>query len=150
MENEPTVPTLETEVSGTGLLDNIGSIILNSHPASSNVLLVDGLQLGPSWNGFNLLGLPIELSDFSVRKKNAAAVELNWTTSSEINNDFFTIEKSRNGFDFLEIGMLDGQGQSNSNNHYRFIDEQPYEGYNYYRLKQTDFDGEYSLSLIHI
>ncbi len=148
MGNEPAVSTLATEVSGTGLLDNIGSVILNSHPGSSNVLLVDGLQLGSEWNGYTTLPLPIELVEFSGRKRDEATVELNWMTSLEINNDFFTIEKSRDGVNFLEIGKLNGQGESTSNSYYDFLDEDPFAGNNYYRLKQTDFDGKYTYSEI--
>ena len=92
-------------------------------------------------------GLPIELLDFSA-KQNSEIVNLFWNTTNEINNDFFTIEKSNDGVDFNYLGFVDGAGNSNSIQNYSFNDNRPFEGVTYYRLKQTDFDGRYSYSNI--
>lgn len=89
--------------------------------------------------------LPVTLLSFRAAKLNNY-VDINWSTSSEINNDYFTIERSSNGEDFETIGTVKGAGNSNAFLDYYFNDEQPLKGVSYYRLKQTDFDGKYSHS----
>ena len=86
--------------------------------------------------------LPIELVSFTARALNKA-VELNWQTASEINNDYFTIERSKNGSDWEEIKRVDGAGTSLTVLNYSITDQNPYPGNSYYRLKQTDFDGQF-------
>lgn len=73
-------------------------------------------------------------------------VKLSWTTATETNNDYFTIERSRNGIDFDAIGMIDGAGNSTQINMYTSVDGEPSKGLSYYRLKQTDYDGKYTYS----
>ena len=73
---------------------------------------------------------------------------LEWVTVSETNNDFFTVERSQDGMIFDEICTIQGSGNSNEPLQYDCTDEYPYNGFNYYRLKQTDFDGQYSYSEI--
>lgn len=89
--------------------------------------------------------LPIELISFS-----GEAVEghnmLYWTTATEINNDYFTIERSDDGIRFEEVLRTEGAGNSHNTLDYSAKDNSPMEGLNYYRLKQTDFDGAYSYS----
>lgn len=92
-----------------------------------------------------LTPLPIELSSFSARPV-AEQVYLDWSTASETNNEFFTIEKSIDGIEFKSIGTEDGKGDSDVRNDYQFIDENPQAGVNYYKLKQTDFDGKFEYS----
>lgn len=94
--------------------------------------------------------LPIELLYFNATANNEL-VELSWSTASEINNDFFTIEYSNelanNGTIWTPLFMIDGAGNSNTPLIYTFIDR-PYLRDNntnvvFYRLKQTDIDGKY-------
>lgn len=88
--------------------------------------------------------LPIELLDFSAAVvRNETAVLLEWETASEINNHFFTIERSTDGFNWFEIHEQLGAGNSNSLMRYEHLDENPFLGISYYRLKQTDFDGQF-------
>ena len=75
-------------------------------------------------------------------------IETEWVTASEINNDFFTVEKSRSGIDFSPVGIVDGAGSSTLTLEYELKDEGPYNGISYYRLKQTDYDGKFSYSPI--
>ena len=89
--------------------------------------------------------LPIELLYFNVTKLNNS-VDIVWTTATEINNDFFNIERSINNIDWKSIGTIDGAGNSNTIIDYSFIDNYPTKGVSYYRLKQTDFDGLVSYS----
>jgi hypothetical protein len=85
--------------------------------------------------------LPITLVSFSGDKKDNRNI-LNWTTASEINNAYFTIEKSYNGFDFEWVGTQEGTSPSTQIINYSLSDYDVRETINYYRLMQTDFDGE--------
>jgi hypothetical protein len=69
-------------------------------------------------------------------------VSLEWQTASEINNHFFTVERSVNGREWTIINRQDGAGNSYSTLNYSYIDHYPHAGESYYRLKQTDFDGK--------
>jgi hypothetical protein len=89
--------------------------------------------------------LPIELLSFNATL-NANLVDLNWATSSETNNSYFTIEKTMNGHDFELVGTTKGAGTSTSVQHYSMIDHAPFQGLSYYRLTQTDYDGRKSYS----
>jgi hypothetical protein len=92
--------------------------------------------------------LPIELLNFDANSQTNGQVELTWQTASEVNNDFFTVEKSVNGTDWNELKEIDGAGNSTAILNYTTIDEHPYTNITYYRLKQTDFDGHFSYSTI--
>ena len=87
--------------------------------------------------------LPVELLSFDASAKENNTVLLEWQTASELNNDFFTILRSRNGQDWQEVNKIDGAGNSSSLLGYSEIDNNPYDGISYYRLKQTDFDGQF-------
>ncbi|MCP4458343.1 MAG: T9SS type A sorting domain-containing protein [Cytophagales bacterium] len=88
------------------------------------------------------LVLPVKLVDFSAQQNNDE-VELAWSTATELNNDFFSVERSQNGRDFIVIGALAGGGTTNKISNYSFLDPTPLSGTSYYRLKQTDYDGQY-------
>jgi hypothetical protein len=90
---------------------------------------------------FNDPPLPVKLLDFRAVYK-SKKVLLKWTTASEINNSFFTIEKSSDGKEWIEADRLQGSGNSSSKISYETIDNNPFHGISYYRLKQTDFDGQ--------
>ena len=85
--------------------------------------------------------LPIKLKSFKVNSE-SKGVEVKWTTASEINNDYFSVQRSLDGFNFIEIGRVRGAGNSTILLDYTFTDEHPYHGTSYYRLKQTDYDGK--------
>ena len=87
--------------------------------------------------------LPIELINFHAVVQHNNTVKLNWKTSTEINHDYFTLERSQNTFYWDEIGYLEGAGNSIQVVSYSFVDEHPILGTSYYRLKQTDFNGEF-------
>ena len=71
---------------------------------------------------------------------------IRWTTLSEINNDYFEIERSLDGFLWTVIGIEDGHGHSNHAINYIHDDFSPVEGILYYRIRQTDFNGHSALS----
>ncbi|HWB26527.1 MAG TPA: T9SS type A sorting domain-containing protein [Chitinophagaceae bacterium] len=89
--------------------------------------------------------LPVQLSFFTATAvKNAVA--LNWVTASEINNSYFTVERSGNNSNFTAIGIVPGKGNATQPQQYSYVDAQPLNGDNFYRLKQVDKDGRYSYS----
>lgn len=89
--------------------------------------------------------LPIELIHFEAKVVNQI-VKLKWITASELNNDFFTIEKSKDGESFEIVALLAGSGTSAIRKEYTAEDRSPFIGRSYYRLKQTDFDGTITYS----
>ncbi len=89
--------------------------------------------------------LPIELLSFGVRVENNA-VSIQWSTASETNNDFFTVQRSADGQEFIDILQVPGAGNSQQTLQYDALDTQPLEGRSFYRLKQTDYDGTFSYS----
>ena len=92
--------------------------------------------------------LPIELVGFNVQSINSSSVEINWKTISEINNDYFTVERSQDNQIWDFVDKIDGAGNSTETITYYSYDDDPQNGTMYYRLKQTDFDGQYSYSEI--
>lgn len=87
--------------------------------------------------------LPIELTSFSAVLLDDHTILLNWGTATEIDNDFFTIERSTDGVNFKVLTTVAGAGNSNNIIYYKEIDVNPLAGISYYRLKQTDYDGQY-------
>ncbi len=94
--------------------------------------------------------LPICLKSFTADVNEQNQVLLDWITASEINNDYFSVEQSVDGINWQTIGKLKGKGTSNIPTSYSLIDTDPAYGKNYYRIKQTDFDGNYSYSTVEI
>ncbi len=91
--------------------------------------------------------LPIDLTSFTADIVTNTQVLLKWTTASENNNDYFTIERSSNMQVWDSISIIDGAGSSNQIHHYQYIDTPPTGVLTfYYRLKQTDLDGKYTYS----
>ena len=89
--------------------------------------------------------LPIELIYFNL--KNAKDyIDLSWATASELNNAYFTIERSSDGVKFEELFSTPGAGNSTRTLYYTNRDENPLNGNSYYRLKQTDYDGHNTYS----
>ena len=75
-------------------------------------------------------------------------IVLEWTTATEINNDFFSLERSSDAFYWQIVGTTNGAGNSNTLINYSFTDPNPSTLVAYYRLKQTDFDGAFKYSEI--
>ncbi|MBL4658134.1 MAG: T9SS type A sorting domain-containing protein [Flavobacteriales bacterium] len=90
--------------------------------------------------------LPIELQYFDAILLNNQTVSVEWTTVVELNNDFFTVERSATGVDFKALASIPGAGNSNGLLNYNLPDLTPLTGVSYYRLKQTDYDGSYTYS----
>ncbi len=98
----------------------------------------DGQEDGPS--GFGNPPLPIELVNFNA-KYSSGKVYLDWSTATEINNDYFLIQRSTDNIAYVNIDNVDGSGNSSQTHYYTDIDSKPLNGINYYRLCQVDYDG---------
>lgn len=85
--------------------------------------------------------LPVELLSFNAIYSDKK-VDLTWATASETNNDYFTIERTKDGSSFETVSTVDGAGNSTSVLEYTERDYSPLEGLSYYRLVQTDFNGD--------
>lgn len=134
--------------TGVSVVGTGGTITMASGAmASSETLKIKAFKIpAGTCNAFlasvivAVVTLPIELTTFTGTKIGRAN-ELKWITSTESNNDFFTLEKTTDGLCFELVGFHDGAGTSTSQNHYNMIDDNVKQAINYYRLKQTDFDG---------
>jgi len=89
--------------------------------------------------------LPVELLSFTGKVVHTG-IELQWKTATEINNDYFNVEKLVNNEKYVSIGKIKGKGTTAVLSQYQYVDEYPSQGRSYYRLKQTDFDGKFTYS----
>jgi hypothetical protein len=123
--------------------------VVASQNTATNVLTTPGISPADFYAAWVLSDindpLPVKLSDFTANCNLDGSVNVYWTTNFEENNDFFTIQKSLNGIDFYDIGSVQGSGNSNNTIQYEFTDYSKNETA-YYRLKQTDFNGNVTLS----
>lgn len=117
------------------------SITINT--SRRNILVLDNVTISSS------LPLPVELSRFGATAK-GKAVNLNWATASEKNNDRFDVQRSATGEAFETIGSVKGNGNSTVAHEYSFVDKQPLTGLAYYRLKQVDNDGTIAYSPVAV
>jgi hypothetical protein len=83
--------------------------------------------------------LPVNLIHFD-GDQSYSTVSLNWMTASELNNAYFSVQRSADGKDFTEIGKVHGKGTTSAVNKYKYIDRTPNPGISYYRLIQYDYD----------
>jgi hypothetical protein len=110
--------------------------------------VVTGVPLdfgGTAVVGCGELVLPVNLISFRAHEIEEA-VFLEWTTVSEINNDYFIVEHSIHGSEWNSIGVVDGNGTIQEVKKYSLLHHSPSQGKNYYRLKQVDFNGRFKIS----
>ncbi|MBO3698908.1 hypothetical protein [Roseivirga sp. E12] len=140
-------------VDDDGDFSNGGTTIISpsatnggSQTVTFNVDFTDGqyYTLGSIEND----ALPITLISFEANTYKEDQVKLDWVTASEVNNAFYTIERSTDAVNFETIATLDGAGNSSDLLYYSFVDANPVNGISFYRLKQTDFSGEFDYSEI--
>lgn len=75
-------------------------------------------------------------------------MQINWATATEEKNNYFTVERSMDGANYIELGTVKGNGTTAKASYYSFADEAPPAGMIYYRIKQTDFNGKSGYSSI--
>jgi hypothetical protein len=132
-----------------GFADNdvppiVGSFSNNVVTFSYNFSTGDRFTLG---NISATLALPIELTAFDASQVEDHVLAT-WRTSAEINNDYFLVERSPDGEHWERLAKITGAGTTKETRDYEAVDEYPIQGINYYRLKQTDYDGQSSYSKI--
>ena len=158
-------------VAGAGVVMTIGSTgeyhTLSSFNLGAGTIALEGyLSIGSSWTSSGTvtgsgvmsyatgvstgiagtITLPVELIYFDLLQSDNLKT-LIWKTASEINNDYFEIQRSKDGIRFETIGNVTGSGNSYEIITYSFnVDDEVF----YYRLKQVDFDGEFEYSHIII
>lgn len=93
--------------------------------------------------------LPVELLSFEAEASGAVSL-LTWVTSSETNCNYFAVERLNENNVWNEIGRVDGNGTTSQTSYYNYIDEMPYEGVQYYRLRQVDYDGSFWFSPVRV
>jgi hypothetical protein len=157
---------LDVQGTGYGLIGSVSDLRLT---LANSVVGLPGINAGTTTNpqinrtGLSLANLtnsffigsinstntplPITLISFTASVVNGEVI-LNWTTASETNNDYFTIQRSTNVIGWENIQKLPGAGTSGNTKSYSAKDPSPYTGVSYYRLMQTDIDGKLSHSFI--
>jgi hypothetical protein len=129
-------------------------IVHHRQLGNGNILNGKYVKIGLASNGEHWLhgsgngaALPVKLISFTATANDALnRVETKWTTSLEINNNYFAVERSEDGINFNEVGRVTGAGNYTGMLDYRFDDTKPFIGVSYYRLRQTDFDGQFAYS----
>ncbi|HXD79073.1 MAG TPA: hypothetical protein VN616_14750 [Puia sp.] len=144
-KNVYTAPTTWIDIGGAGgPVYNAGTALTGSITSTSLPSAFTSFStftLGDKLGGGNVL--PIGLLRFAATASDNQ-VNLQWATTSEINNDYFTIERSGDGTQFdsiARVATMASNGNSNSLLDYETVDPRPLPGRSYYRLKQTDLDG---------
>jgi len=132
------------------ILNNGASIVPGNGGGNSNLIEIGGNDVwtaadGPKSGPLTYISsgpLPIKLLEFNA-SNNQGRIDLKWITLNEVNNEYFTIEKSKDAQNWIEVVRTLGAGNSNVNIEYFEVDNEPYQGISYYRLKQTDYDGNF-------
>lgn len=107
-------------------------------------LYVTGYANGEIYRIIDPMALPVELVSFEADIINEKEVLTQWSTATEVNADYFEIQRSTDGIGFETLGKVFAAGNSTTLQNYDFLDENPLWGIAYYRLKQVDTDGTYT------
>ncbi len=147
-----------TDGIGVGTAAGEQSLPIAVTTTCGQIVAWNDLSAGPNYwgsfaqkiDGTGVLGgiscvLPVEMLSFTGYNKNNTNI-LDWKTASETNSDYYIIERGNNGNSFESIGKVKGAGNSNTIMSYGYSDNNYSQGVNYYRLKQVDFDGNYTYS----
>jgi hypothetical protein len=147
----------DPKFSGTTVLDITGSSPAIS-VAGVDATVADDIRRSPAYSRpssnkdigafqYSSAILPVKLIDFTALNGDEGNV-ITWTTAAEINNDYFTLERSFDGVTFTPIHYIKGAGNSSTILSYDYIDRDNKTGIVYYRLKQNDYDGAFTYSKI--
>ena len=129
----------------------LGTLVPSLNLFSTNTVLIGGVAewsgtlltlpvIGPAGIGCSA-PLPVQLTGFDLENKQKEVV-LHWESQSERDNDFYRLEVSANGEYWQELAIIDGAGTTTATTQYSYTDKNPFIGQSYYRLSQTDFNGQ--------
>lgn len=131
---------------------NFTASTLNGNPGCNNSIVpcttFAGTSPEPSNSGvIQLIPLGVLFTSFTAESFDRSAV-LKWTTASEVNSDYFSVERSDDGIDFYAVGTVEAAGESQSELNYEYIDENAFvqKDHFYYRIKEVDVDGKITLT----
>jgi hypothetical protein len=126
----------------TSALDAAGTpVVFNT---SNTLIIANKKFLG------SLAAVPVEFYEFKVNRKGEDAAYIYWSTATELNNEKFLVERSTDGITYKTIATVAGAGNSVSVQNYTMLDPSLEPRTYYYRIKQVDFDGKYSYSVVRI
>lgn len=131
----------------------ISSVIPRGYTALGNQMIFFGRNsIAGTWFLYSVdmttVSLPVEWLSFEADLQANGDVMLQWETANEQNNDYFQIEVSADGEEFESIGRETGQGTTDQVTSYSFLHRNPTDIQRFYRLKQVDIDGNFSLSQV--
>lgn len=131
-------PTAWIDIGGPGNTAPSGDII-----STTNFTTFSYFSLANKIGGLN--PLPVELLSFDA-KPNGNIVDVTWSTASELNSDYFMVQRSKDGTVFEDVIEINAAENSSTTKNYSASDYEPYNGTSYYRLKQVDNDGKFTYS----
>lgn len=109
-----------------------------------NRTMVDNLVVGEVFCS----PLPVDFLTISAELNSDRTVDVNWSSETELNNDYYVVERRNDTTSWDSLGTINGAGNSYQPLFYNFIDLNALRGVSYYRVKQVDFDGKYTYSPI--
>lgn len=128
---------------GTGIWNTADSLNPGSIKSAEAISSFSPFTFGSTSEDDN--PLPIQLINFTASTTNRMSVTTEWVTATEFNNDRFELERSLDGVNFEHVATVRSKGNSSSITNYSFEDVTPYKGTSYYRLKQVDLDGMFTV-----
>lgn len=141
-ENNDGVFVNETPIAGATFVGG------NTYQFTSVAAITNNLRFTLGTINNTRTVLPIELLNFTASPVENTHVELNWQTASEVDNDFFSVERSMDGSNWEKVVDVIGKGNTQKLESYSVKDDSPLTGLSYYRLKQTDLDQQFSYSKV--
>lgn len=136
--------TNATIISPPDVTFSFGSVIISGIGTAE--IPLNSIRYITLASGVSTTPLPIELLNFDATVIDNKYVQCDWKTGSENNNDYFEVERSADGLNWGPVDKISGTGNSSSLSNYSINDSTPYSGVSYYRLKQVDFNGQFSYS----
>lgn len=129
------------EAGGGSTIEGVGEVTISGTSSGGGTIFGDATGCtGCSFSGGG--SLPITLIHFGAEEDDLT-VCLNWIVASQINNNYFTIYKSKDGYEWEDVVDIGGHGTTNITMSYKWVDNYVEYGVVYYKLRQTDYDGEY-------
>lgn len=154
------IATMRQLSTQSGSITTTGNLSASGNKNGCSTFTLSGLTIGQTYywavDGFegsncpysisfadnSIVVLPIELTSFTGHALSQGNL-LKWSTASEKDNDYFTLYSSVDGYSWREIAEIDGAGNSQTTIIYEFLDRNATPGVTYYKLRQTDYDGEF-------